>query len=123
MAIFESVSRLTGTFIEILQTRLELLAVEVEEESVRIFSYFFFAAGAIFCLGISLLLAVVLIVVLSGESHRVAALVALMVIFALAGGGIILALGNRYRLKPRMFDQTLTELSRDIERLKPDNKQ
>lgn len=120
MAIVESVSRLAGTFISILQTRLELIAIEVEEESLRFFSYFFFALAAMFCIGMALLLGVLLIVVIYWDTHRVPVLVSLMAFFAFSSAMIMLGIRQHYRMKPRMLSHTLTELSRDIERLKPD---
>lgn len=123
MAIVESVSRLAGTFIGILQTRLELIAIEVEEESLRFFSYFFFALAAMFCIGMVLLLGVLLIVVIYWDSHRVPVLVSLMAFFALSSALIMLGVRKHYRMKPRMLSHTLTELSRDIERLKPEQRE
>lgn len=120
MAIVESVSRLAGTFISILQTRLELIAIEVEEESLRFFSYFFFALAAMFCIGMALLLGVLLIVVIYWDTHRVPVLVSLMAFFAFSSAMIMLGVRKHYRLKPRMLSHTLTELSKDIERLKPE---
>lgn len=121
MAIVESVSRLAGTFIAILQTRLELIAIEVEEESLRFFSYFFFALAAMFCIGMAMLLGVLLIVVIYWDSHRVPVLVSLMAFFTFSSAAIALGIRQHYRMKPRMLSHTLTELSRDIERLKPDH--
>lgn len=123
MAIVESVSRLAGTFIAILQTRLELIAIEVEEESLRFFSYFFFALAAMFCIGMALLLGVLLIVVIYWDSHRVPVLVSLMAFFVLSSALIMLGVRKHYRMKPRMLSHTLTELSRDIERLKPEQRE
>lgn len=123
MAIVESVSRLAGTFISILQTRLELIAIEVEEESLRFFSYFFFALAAMFCIGMALLLGVLLIVVIYWDTHRVPVLVSLMAFFAFSSAMIMLGVRKHYRMKPRMLSHTLAELSRDIERLKPEQRE
>lgn len=123
MAIVESVSRLAGTVIGILQTRLELIAIEVEEESLRFFSYFFFALAAMFCIGMALLLGVLLIVVIYWDTHRVPVLVSLMAFFALSSAAIMLGVRKHYRMKPRMLSHTLAELSKDIERLKPEQRE
>lgn len=118
MAIVESVSRLTGTFIAILQTRLELIGIEVEEESVRFFSYFFLALAGMFCLGMTLLLGVLLVVIIYWDTQRLAVLISLMAFFALSGATIMLGIRKHYRVKPRMLSHTLQELSKDIARLK-----
>ena len=119
MAIVESVSRLAGTFIAILQTRLELLTIEVEEESLRLFSYLLSALAGMFCLGMTLLLGVLLIVVIYWDTQRVPVLISLILFFALCSATIILCIRKHYRMKPRMLSHTLKELTRDIERLEP----
>ncbi|MEO6352255.1 MAG: phage holin family protein [Oxalobacteraceae bacterium] len=121
MAIVASVSRLAGTLISLLQTRLELATVELEEETLRIFSYVLFALAALFCVGMAILLGVFLLVVIFWDTHRIAVLASLMAAFAL--GGILIATGvrNNYRNKPKLLSHTLSELSKDIERLNPDH--
>lgn len=120
MAIAASVSRLAGTLLGLLQTRLELATVELEEETLRFFFYLVFALVAMFCLGMALLLGALLVVVLFWDTHRIAALVLLIAAFGL--GGILITLGIRsnYRAKPRMLAHTLSELGKDIEGLNPD---
>jgi uncharacterized membrane protein YqjE len=120
MAIIDSVSRLAGTLIAILKTRLELISVEVEEESLRFFSYFLFALAAMFCLWMALLLGVLLLVVIYWDTQRVPILISLMFFFALSSATITLGIRGHYRGKPKLLAHTLKELSRDIEELKPD---
>jgi uncharacterized membrane protein YqjE len=119
VAIVESVSRLAGTFIAILQTRLELIGVEVEEESLRFFSYFLLALAAMMCFGMAVLLSVLLVIVIYWDTQRLAVLISLMVLFTLSGATIMFGVRRNYRMKPRMLSHTLKELSRDIEWLKP----
>jgi uncharacterized membrane protein YqjE len=123
MAIVESVSRLAGTFITILQTRLELITVEVEEESLRLFWYLMFALAAMFCIGMTLWLGVLLIVVIYWDTQRVPVLISLMLFFALSGATIILGIRKHYRMKPRLLSDTLQELSKDIEQMNPEHRE
>ncbi|MDP3841879.1 MAG: phage holin family protein [Oxalobacteraceae bacterium] len=117
MAIVASASRLAGTLIGLLQTRLELATVELEEETLRIFSYLLFALVAMCCVGMTILLSTLLIVVIFWDTHRIGVLVALIATFGLGGGLIMLAIRNNYRSKPKMLSHTLSELSKDVERL------
>lgn len=117
MAIVASASRLAGTLIGLLQTRLELATVELEEEALRIFSYLLFALVAMCCVGMTILLSTLLIVVIFWDTHRIAVLVSLIAAFALGGGLIMLGIRNNYRSKPKMLSHTLSELSKDVERL------
>ncbi len=119
MAIVESLSRLAGNFIAIIHTRLELAAVEIEEESLRLFSYLLFALVAWFCLSVALLLGILLVVVLYWDSHRIPALVALITFFGLSGILIGFGLLRRYQAKPKLLSHTLNELAKDLDSLKP----
>lgn len=117
MAIVESVSRLAGTLIGMLQTRLELATVELEEETLRFFSYFLFALVGMFCLCMAILLSVLLIVVAFWDTYRIAVLVSLIAAFGL--GAILIGFGIRksYRKRPKILSHTLSELGKDVERL------
>ena len=122
MAILDSVSRFAGSIVAIVHTRLELAAVEVEEEFIRLFSYLLSALIALFCLGVAVLLAILLIVVVYWDTHRIPVLLGLISAFGLAGVLIGLAIGRDFRKKPRLLSSTLTELTKDIESLKPATK-
>jgi uncharacterized membrane protein YqjE len=117
MAIADSLARLAGTLLGALHTRLELISVEVEEEMARYSSYLLWTIVALFCAGIAILLAILLIVVLFWDSHREAVLLSLIGVFA----GIALFLGwwlrQAVRNKPRLLAYSLEELKRDISTL------
>jgi uncharacterized membrane protein YqjE len=119
MVIAESVSRLAATLIAILQTRVQLVATEIEEESLRYFSYLIFSLAAMFCFGVAILLGVMLTVMLFWDTYRVAALSVLMVLFGIVGVALGRWVREQYRLKPALLGHSLTELSRDTELLKP----
>ena len=118
MAIADSIARLAGTLLGTLHTRLELISVEVEEEMARYSSYLLWTVVALFCAGVAILLAILLIVVMFWDSHREAALLSLIGAFA----GIALFLGWRLRQavrnKPRLFAYSLEELKRDTATLR-----
>lgn len=120
MAIAASVSRLAGTIIDLLRTRLELATVELEEETLRFFSYLLFALTAMFCFAMTTMLGALLVVVIFWDTHRIPVLVSLIVAFGLSGLAIGLGIRNHYRSKPKMLTHTLSELSKDIEHISPD---
>lgn len=117
MAIIDSATRLLATLIAILQTRVELLAVEVEEEALRYFFYLLLALAAMFCLGVAVLLTILLVVVIYWDTHRIPVLLALIGVFALAGIGIVLGVRRNYRHKSRLLAHTLAEMAKDVETL------
>lgn len=119
MVLAESITRLAASLLAIVQTRAQLVATEVEEESLRYFSYLMMSLATMFCLGVAILLGVVLLVVVYWDTHRVGILLTLMALFAIAGVVIGLQLRARYRAKPRLLSHTITELARDNELIHP----
>lgn len=111
--ILQSVRNLAATAIALVQTRLDLVVTELEEERLRLLQLLFWAAGALFAILIGVVLLVMLIVVLFWDSHRVAVLAVLTGLFLAAG--VALAAGARARMRdrPRMFAATLAELDKD----------
>lgn len=119
MVIAESVARLAASLLAIAQTRVELAATEVEEESLRYFSYLILSLTALFFLGVALVLGAMLLIVLYWDSHPVGILSVLMALFGLAGLIIGMRVRSKYRYKPKLLAHTLTELSRDTDMLRP----
>jgi len=119
MGIAESLRRLIAAFIDILQTRAELITIEVEEEVVRYFSYLMFSLAALFFLGVACLLIVLLVVILYWDTYRITALSLLIALFVGAGLYFGWWVRRHYRHKPKLLGSSLTELSKDIAALKP----
>lgn len=119
MVIAESVARLAATLLAIAHTRIDLVATEVEEESLRYFSYLLLSMAAMFCTGVAVLLGTMLVVVLYWESNRTGVLLTLTILFAVSGATIGLKVRSRYRGKPKLLTHTMTELARDTEMLQP----
>ena len=123
MPLFDSARRVVAGLLAIAQTRAELLTVELEEEAQRLFSYLLLSLVALFCFGLAILLAVLLIVVLYWDCNRVAVIACLTAFFGLAAVVIGLGVRNCYRNKPRFLASTLDEISKDVEILKPSNQE
>jgi len=118
--IVQSLRNLAATLVEILRTRFELLATELEEERIRILQLLFWAAGALFMFGVGILLLVIMIVGMFWDSpHRVTAIVALACAFFGGGIGMAIAVRNRIHERPRLFSASLDELARDKDQLTP----
>jgi uncharacterized membrane protein YqjE len=101
----------------LVQTRLDLLVTEIEEERVRLLQLLFWAAGALFAIVLGLLLLVMLIIVIFWDTHRVAALAVLAGLFLAAGTAMAAVVRAIMRERPRMFSATLAELGKDRESL------
>lgn len=115
----DSLKRMAGTLFVILQTRLELLANELDEERLRFEQTLLYAGIALFFFALSIILLTVLIVVVCRDSQR------LVVLGSLAGGffiaGLLMWLALRRTAKKRhlLFSASLAELSNDREQLAP----
>jgi len=103
----------------VLHTRAELLAVEVEEEVLRLFSYLMLSLVALVCFSVAALLLILLIIVAFWDTYRIAAIVVLTGAFGGAAVGIALYVRNALRTKPRFLSATLSELEKDVDMLRP----
>jgi uncharacterized membrane protein YqjE len=115
--LFDSVRQLARTAVGLVETRLEIVVTELEEERLRLRQTLVLAVIAGFCLGVAALLAVMFIVVVFWDSHRLAAIGLLFVLFLGGGGFAATALVRHGRTRQRLFDATLGELRKDRERL------
>lgn len=117
--IVQSLRNLAATLVALLRTRFELLATELEEERIRLLQLLFWAAGALFFLGVGILMLVILLVAVFWDSHRITAIVTLAGIFLAAGVGMAIGVRNRMQARPRLFSASLDELARDKDQLTP----
>lgn len=117
--IVQSLRNLAATLVELLRTRFELLATELDEERIRLLQLLFWAAAALFFFGVGILLLTVLAVAVFWDSYRITAIVVLAGVFLAAG--IVMAIGVRNRMfaRSKLFAASLQELQRDKERLTP----
>lgn len=114
MAISETVGRLGATLLAMLQTRLELAAIEMEEESQRFLAYLLLSLLALFLCGLAIVLFAVLVIVLFWDSYRIEAVSGMALLFAGAGIAIGMKVRASFGAKPRLLGATLCELNKDI---------
>jgi uncharacterized membrane protein YqjE len=115
--LMDSVKRMMRTLLDIMQTRLELLVYELEEERLRLGQMLLLGSVALFCFGLSILLCTVLIVVLCWDSHRELVLASLSMLFFITGIFVAYKLRDMARTRPRLFTSSLAELTHDLEQL------
>ncbi|NHZ81067.1 hypothetical protein F2P44_17560 [Massilia sp. CCM 8695] len=110
MAIAESVGRIGATLVAMVQTRLELAAVEVQEELQRFLGYVVLALASLILFGIAALLLVLLVVVIFWDSYRLEAIGGLAALFGVAGGLIAMQVKRSFDARPRLLGATVAEL-------------
>lgn len=117
--LMESLKRLTGTLLAIIQTRLELLSNEMAEERVRIEQMLLYGSVALFFFGLAVMLLTAFIVVLFWDSQRLLVLGGFAALYFVAGLLAWNALRRVAREKSKLFSASLAELADDRDQLAP----
>lgn len=115
--LLASLRRLAATLVAVLQTRLELLATEVEEERVRLTRLVLLGIAATFFLALGILTLTLFVIVLFWDTHRLLVSGLLAVIYLAAGLAIAFAARREAAARSRLFSASLAELAKDRERL------
>lgn len=118
VGVLDSLRRLAGTLLAAVQTRLELVATDIEEERAWIARMAILAALAGFCLALAVNLVVLFLVVLFWDTNRLLAIGALAGLFAAFAVALALAARSTAARRPRLFSATLAELRKDREDIK-----
>jgi uncharacterized membrane protein YqjE len=117
--ILESLRKLRRTGVAALHNRLQLFLVELEEQKLRLLKILVLAGAAIFLGNCALMVVSATIVVLVGEHARPAVLVVLSLVYIVAAVWAFVALRKELRSAPPPFQDSMSELKKDAEWLKP----
>ncbi|PWT76110.1 MAG: hypothetical protein C5B46_01745 [Proteobacteria bacterium] len=117
--LFDSVRTLLSTLVGIAHTRLELLSAELQEELSRAAFLILWSAVALFFAFLGIAFLGVVVIIAFWDDHRLLAaglLTALFVALAIIFG---IAASRQIGAKPRPFDASLRELTKDRDELAP----
>ena len=117
--LLASLLRLLATLLDIVQTRVAIVATEFEEERVRLRELVVFGFVALFFVNLGIVLFTLFVVMLFWETHRLYVMGGFALLYL--GVGVVAGISLRHRLKsrPRLFATTLAELSKDRDQLTP----
>jgi uncharacterized membrane protein YqjE len=115
--LLDSLKNLVRTFLEILQTRLEIVASELDEQRALLARVTVLAAVAAFCLALAVILCVLFVVVLFWDTNRLLAIGIIAGIFSLGAIIALLMLREAIRKRPQLLAATLAELRKDRSKL------
>lgn len=118
MAIAETVGRLAATLLAMVRTRMALASVEMEEQSQRYLGYLLMSLLALFLFGIAIVLVALFVIILFWDTYRIAAVLGMAGVFALAAVVIGLKVRSGFASQPALLSATMAELQKDIEFLK-----
>jgi uncharacterized membrane protein YqjE len=113
--VLQVLRRLCDTGVALLHNRIELFAVELQEQKARLVKVLLLAGAAIFLGNTAILVLTAAIVILAGADARVPVVVGLCVLYVVAAAVAFLALRKEIRSAPRPFNGTLAELKKDRE--------
>ncbi|HWN30373.1 MAG TPA: phage holin family protein [Burkholderiales bacterium] len=111
--LFESLKTLLATLVAIAHTRLDLLSTDLEEERDRLMSLLVLVLVALFCLGVGVVLLMILVVVAFWDTNRLLVLGVITGLFLAASAAAWGFAMHKARTKPRLFEASLSELSKD----------
>lgn len=118
VGLFGSVKSLAANLVSHLHSRLELFAIELTQEKLRLTSLLAMAVSALFFLFMAVVLAVLFIVGAFWDTpYRLHVMALLAVLFVGAAGialGMVIA---KLKSGPRLFEVTLAELYKDRKQL------
>ena len=119
--LLASVRVLLGTLLGIAQTRLELLATELEEERLHLAKLLLYGFLTLFFFGLGVLALSLLIIAAFWDTHRLAAIASIVVAYLGSAFFCALCVRRQVRRKPRLFSATLAEIDKDRTALSPFN--
>lgn len=115
--LLESLTTLAATLVTIVQTRLELLSADLEENREHLMSLLVLTLTALFCLAVGVVLATILLVVAFWDTHRLLVLGLFAGFFLAVGIAAWMFAMHKARTKPRVFAASLSELFKDRQQL------
>jgi uncharacterized membrane protein YqjE len=118
LGLFQSLSNFAATLVAIAHTRLQLLTTELQEEVRQVGAIMIWAFIAAFAALMGLFLGALAVIFAFWETHRIAASLAMIAVFAAIAVTAALILMRKLRTQPPMLDDTLAELAKDRDQLR-----
>ena len=118
--MFDSMRRLLDHALGAFQNRVELLAVEFREEKVNVVELFIYVAAALFFAMMTVIVLTATVILLFSAEHRIYAAGGFSVVYLIGAIWSFMALKSRLKQTGVPFSESINELKKDREWLKPD---
>lgn len=118
--LLASLRRLVASGLELAQVRLELLSTEIEQEKLRLFEAFIWAAVGLLLLVVGVVLAIGTLALMLQDAYRLPVLAVLSLVLLAAAAWLLRLARDRLRRPGGLFSASVAELSRDRQALGPD---
>ncbi len=117
--VLQSLRSISDSALALLQNRLELFGVEIQEQKERVVRLLVLTAVVVFLGNMAVILVTFTIVVLAGEKARGPLLIGLSLVYVLAAVAAFLALRKELRSGPTPLGDTVDEIKKDRDWLNP----
>jgi uncharacterized membrane protein YqjE len=107
--------RILSSFFSILQTRLELIGIELAEEKDRLLMVLFMGLAAMMLATMALIALTALIAIAFWDTYRWQALAGITLVYAIAAIACAVRARSGLRNAPMIFEATLNEFEKDRE--------
>jgi uncharacterized membrane protein YqjE len=115
VAILAAAGRVAATLVAMVGTRLELAAVEFQEDARRLLGYLAWSLLAVFLAAGAIMLAVLFVILLFWDSYRLQAVAAMAALLGAGAFFIVTSVRARLNAQTPLFAATLAELRKDVE--------
>ncbi len=115
--LLNTLTTLAATLVHIAHSRLELLSNDLEQDRERLFLLIGLYLVAMFCMVVGLVIAIVLLVFILWDSHRLIALFSVAGFFVVMGLAALSYARHKTKIKPKLFLGSLLELVKDQKQL------
>jgi len=114
MGILAAAGRIAANVVAMIGTRLELAAVEFQEDARRLLGYLAWTLLAVFLAGGAFMLVALFVIVLFWDDYRLQAIGGMAILFAAVAGLIVMKVKSGLNNQATLFSTTLAELRNDV---------
>jgi uncharacterized membrane protein YqjE len=114
MGIIATAGRIAATLVAMAGTRLELAAVEFQEDARRLLGYLAWTMLAVFLAAGAFMLAALFVIVIFWDSYRLAAVAGMAILLGLVAAVILVKVRAGLNAQAPLFSATLAELRNDV---------
>ena len=114
MTFAAAAGRIASILVAMVGTRLELAAVEFQEDARRLLGYLAWSLLAAFLAGGAILLVALFVILLFWDSYRLQAVAGMAALLGLGGALIVMKVRSGLNAQAPLFAATLAELRADI---------
>jgi uncharacterized membrane protein YqjE len=119
LGALDAIRTTLATTAKVIRTRLEIISCELEEQREWMQNLMLLAVAGLFCVCMGLVMLTLFVVALFWESHPVAVIGAFAGLYLVGGAWAMLTFKGKLHARPKLFQTTTEELSKDEVQLKP----